>query len=98
MSHAYHDALPGYDDRQILFDGCPECEQRGKNPVQALMVLDSETIRRVWFRAAEWNHDHDIGPVSEAERQLLNTVYLFEVLLQREMGLPIGTLPERVSA
>ena len=27
-SHVYHDKLEGYDERQIWFDDCPECERR----------------------------------------------------------------------
>jgi hypothetical protein len=31
MAHGPHRTLPGYDERQIWFDGCDECEQRGKS-------------------------------------------------------------------
>ena len=41
MSHDYHDALPGYDSRQLLHDGCGECERRGIGRLDRSSELDS---------------------------------------------------------
>jgi len=62
MSHAYHDALPGFDPRNILTDGCSECEERAANPLDGLTRFyakanrllidlyrrDVETLREQW--------------------------------------------------
>jgi hypothetical protein len=95
MTHDYHENLPGYDQRQIWFDGCAECESRGKHAADCLGTLDSLRFRRAWQRAADWNwiDPPDIGPVSNAERPLLNLLWRFQVVLERECRLPIGVLP-----
>jgi hypothetical protein len=92
--HNYHDALPGFDERQIWFDGCAECEWRGKNVVDSLGSLDRERFARAWKRAADWNRDVEIGPVSKAERPLLHVLWRFQVALQQQIGLDIGELPK----
>lgn len=92
--HAYHDELPGYDERQIWFDGCEECEARGRWAVDNLGTLDRERSLRAWQRAADWNLDRgDVGPISDAERPLLHLFWRMQVWLERECSLPIGTLP-----
>ena len=63
-----------------------------------MSTLDSENLRRAFQRAADWNRDRDIGHVSIAETLLLNTLWRFEVLLERECGIPVGTLPEKPHA
>jgi hypothetical protein len=93
MTHTFHEGLPGYDPRQIWFDGCEECESRGEHAVDALGSLDSERFHRAWRRAADWNKDRDVGPVSNAERPLLTAIWRFQVALERECKLPIGELP-----
>ena len=95
--HEYHEHLPGFDERQIWYDGCAECENRGKDPLYYLGTLDSARLRLAWKRSADWNDDLDIGPVSRAESGLLDTIYRIQVLLQRESGIPMGFLPARDS-
>jgi len=79
MTHAYHDALPGYDERQILHDGCPECEHRGKHLDSALAHMDPETFSRAWQRSYDMKaSDGDrsaVGHVSDAEVWLLNLLW-----------------------
>jgi hypothetical protein len=95
MTHTYHDVLPGFDERQIWKDGCPECERRGKDPVASLCTLDEDNFARAWRRAADWNRmsGPDIGRPSDAERSLLEMIWVFQVMFERVCGLPIGELP-----
>jgi hypothetical protein len=93
MSHAYHDALPGFDERQIWKDGCDECELRGQSLPASLGYLDTPTFIAAWRRAAEHNRDGDIGRISEAEGPLLSLLWNLQILFQRANGLEIGRLP-----
>ena len=77
MTHAYHDELPGFDPRQILKDGCEECEARSKNLRVAINMLDEENFKRAWMRAKAWESYQDVGRVSDAERPLLEILYAF---------------------
>lgn len=72
--HAYHESLPGYDERHILHDGCEECEQRGRD--LEFGKLDGGNFERMWNRAALWDRE-GLGFIpSQAERPML-------VILQR---------------
>jgi|ERR1035437_724246 hypothetical protein len=96
MSHTYHDILPTYDERQIWYDGCEECESRGQSVPRSLGTLDSHRFARAWKRSADWNKDcADVGPVSAAERPLLDLIWYLQIAFERECGLPIGELPFR---
>lgn len=87
MAHVYHDALEGYDARQILHDGCDECEARGENLPSALAHMDEDTFSRAWRRAYDiWASSGDhraVGEVSRAEMPLLSTLWGVQVILQR---------------
>jgi hypothetical protein len=84
MMHDYHQALPGFDERQILHDGCAECEHRGKDVPVALANLDSARFEKAWERAgAFWNDDELALTVSRAERPLLDVLYAVRVHLDR---------------
>ena len=91
MSHAYHDALPGFDPAQILHDGCTECEWRGEQPARALGHLDAGNFRRAWERAAQWEKSGITG-LSSCELPLLATLGAIQSHLER-LGIPFGTLP-----
>lgn len=76
--HAYHPGLPGYDERQIWFDGCEECEHRAERLPYSIASLDSETFDRALVRSLAF-HEPDstqLGHVSAAETKLLDTIYL----------------------
>lgn len=97
MSHDYHDALPGYDPRQILHDGCAECEQRGANVGDAICRLDTERFARAWRRAyddyATAGEGYEAtGPISEAERPLLFALWAVQIQLERR-GVPLTGRP-----
>jgi hypothetical protein len=85
MTHAYHDALRGYDDRQIWYDDCEECEERGQQLPYSLGMLDNERFARAWQRADDWNHDRFevTGRISIAERPLLETLWAMQIAFQR---------------
>lgn len=93
MIHDYHEALPGFDVRQIWHDHCLECENRGKTLPHSLGMLDSVNFFRAWQRAADWNRDLEVGPISNAEKPLLELLWAMQVMFERECGLPLGELP-----
>ena len=93
MTHDHHEVLPNYDERQIYYDGCQECETRGKLPLDYVGVLDTDRFKRAWQRAADWNRDEDIGRVSLAERGLLNALWRIQVALERHCQWALGQLP-----
>lgn len=81
-AHDYHQQLPGYDERQIWFDGCGECEHRSDlirrgDARSAIGYLDQNNLRRAAQRSDDWATGKDIGPTSVAERPLLE---LFDVV------------------
>lgn len=87
MSHVYHEILDGYDVRQILHDGCPECEHRGEDVERALIHLDAKRFERAWKRAFDlWASDGDhaaVGQVSECEADVLHALWVLQVIFQR---------------
>ena len=98
MSHAYHEGLPGFDARQVLHDGCPECEYRGDHLDAALAHMDNDSFARAWKRAYDWKASRGggfaaVGETSDAERPLLNVLWGVQVILER-LGQPLtGEVP-----
>lgn len=89
MAHAYHDQLPGYDPRQILVDGCHECEERSKDLDLAILKLDEQRWidacnRAKQYALADVLDDTTTGPISDAERPLLRVLWAVEVMHKRE--------------
>jgi hypothetical protein len=85
-AHVYHGDLPGYDERQILFDGCPECERRGEDPRLALSHMDVLTTRRALARAIEWQTgsvDSAYLAISDAEARTLETLWIVAIGMAR---------------
>ncbi len=91
MTHAYHDALPGYNSEQILHDGCEECEARGADPYLAITNLDIGRFAQAWARAAELNVN-GLTNGSYAELPLLRVLLAVQVQFER-IGFPLGFLP-----
>jgi hypothetical protein len=94
-SHGPHEE-PGNDPRQILKDGCAECEYRAAHPMQALGHMDPSTFRRAMARAITWQTCDDNGPghylttighVSHAEAPVLETIWV--VMLKLRDALPL---------
>lgn len=95
-AHEYHKDFPGYDRRQLLFDGgCRECDERRANPRLALAHLDNQRARYAWIRAAAWNAGRRelTGKVSKNEVGLLQMLLAVQILLERAAGIPIGVWP-----
>ena len=97
MIHNYHDALPGYDPRQILHDGCEECEQRGTNILSAISRLDHERFEQAWRRAydnwATYGGGYEAnGLLSDAESPLLGALWGIQLQLERR-GIPLTGSP-----
>ena len=83
MTHDYHPGLPGYNEKQILHDGCEECEHRGSDPYRALNALDSEQFIRAWRRAIDFERGASGLAISSAEAPLLRSMYAFHIRLTR---------------
>jgi len=98
-AHLYHEALAGFDERQILHDGCQECEFRGRNLSNALAHMDPTRFAAAWKRAYDVNAsdgDHDaVGPLSHAENDLLDVLWGIQVHLQRSGYQLDGRLPQQ---
>jgi hypothetical protein len=95
MSHAYHDALPGFSPDQLLFDGCPECEHRGQDAGRAIAMLDAANFRRAWRRAYDCYAsagDRQSLVVSDAETPLLDALWSVQLQLER-IGVPLAGDP-----
>jgi hypothetical protein len=98
MSHTYHEGLRGYDERQILHDGCPECEYRAENAERAIANMDNGTFARAWKRAFDWQASRGggyeaTGDLSHAELLVLRTLWAIQVQLERA-GRPLdGRVP-----
>jgi hypothetical protein len=97
MTHTYHEKLPGFDERQILHDGCDECTERGKDIRSALAHMDEHQFHRAWRRAFDLMAsagDHAaVGRVSEAEYPLLQILWGVQVHLQRNGVTLNGEVP-----
>jgi hypothetical protein len=98
MTHDYHDGLPGYNDEQILHDGCQECEARSGSRNHGIAHLDPTNFRRAWRRAAEWNQGTlDNSTISQAEIPLLDVLWAVQIKLENS-GLRVGFLPDEAMA
>jgi hypothetical protein len=95
MSHVYHEGLRGYNPSQLLHDGCPECEARGEQPMDAIANLDAARFVRAWSRAAAWQQGRlpDEEWLSAAEVPSLRVLWAVQVSFERHLGVPIGFLP-----
>jgi hypothetical protein len=93
VTHIYHDALDGFDARQIWHDGCKECEQRGRSVPQSIGLLDDARLARAIERERAWNDDLFglTGPISNAERPLLEWLYQWRLVNQRAKRLKVSS-------
>jgi hypothetical protein len=90
MMHDVHETKPGFDPRQILVDGCPECERRGADIVVELNHIDIPTFKRAWARSQEFHHAIiSTGlHISSAEAPLLRVLGMVGQLLDDSMTTP----------
>lgn len=95
MTHANHPSLPGYNEQQLLVDGCPECEERGSDPHVAICHLDKQRFARAWARAAEWQSGKAgvALTISESEAPMLRQLWTVQVMFERLYDQPLGELP-----
>lgn len=91
MTHDPHHAHPGYDENQVLYDGCAECKERGANVALAIGHMDKATFARAWTRAATLNRA-GLDKVSNAEFPLLKVLWAVQCQLEAG-GVPIGRIP-----
>lgn len=90
-AHVYHNALPGYDPRQIWYDGCPECESRAANLPMSINMLDTNNLRIAIERTKDWMYDQwdIIGDLSQAEIPLLRMLEAF-LSIQNRLGIALA--------
>lgn len=76
--HDDHEGLAGFDDRQILHDGCTECERRGRDVLVALGAMGhaqfAATARRAVIYRSGSSSARDELCVARSERYLLDVV------------------------
>jgi hypothetical protein len=92
MSHVYHDMLPGYDGRNVLHDGCPECEERAKDGIEGVLALDDSNVRALWrgMMATRWSGGPGLEEdrrLSRCDSRLYNQLYYVGILMERA-GIP----------
>lgn len=87
-----HDLHKG-DPRQVLHDGCRECETRGKDIPAAIGSLDKDAFAAAYKRAADWQQGRTGSVISQAEKPLLRALWAFEVQLERR-GFIVGSCPQ----
>jgi hypothetical protein len=94
--HVYHDEL-GCPDGTILFDGCPECEERAQG-IQGACELDATNFRVLWGRmiSTEFGEGDDRYR-THAEARLGSRLYNMAVLMERHLGIdPYVVMPAAV--
>lgn len=99
MSHVYHEGLEGYDPRQILHDGCPECEHRAESVERALGNMDAARFEKAWRRAydqfSSQSENVDLGSRSKAEMPVVTALWAVAIQLERR-GIPMSPTPPRL--
>lgn len=89
MSHSYHEGLQGFDARNLLHDGCTECEDRARRPLETLCNLDRGQFARAWAQMldAQWTGGKGApAHVSRCDLRLAVDLYLVAVMLERNAG------------
>jgi len=95
MSHVYHGDL-GCPEGTIIYDGCPECEERAERGMEGLCTQDSVRVEAIWRRmiATERRFGSELvddlpgypckeGYLSDAEARIGRPLYLLAVMLER---------------
>lgn len=86
MSHSYHPSLDGYDERNVLHDGCPECDRRAADPLRGVLELDEFNRLKLWrdMRRAKFGESEPLGRnTSRNDWELIDALYLIAVFMER---------------
>lgn len=84
--HAFHEGLSGYDERNVLHDGCEECEERSQHGLDGLLALDAANQSTLWryMRAQEWADGEGLAhQPSGCDSRMMRLLYLVAVFLER---------------
>lgn len=98
VTHTYHEHLPGFDPRNIMHDGCPECEERAKDPATGIMKLDVQYVITLWARMMnlKWGGGYRMSVdwvVSECDHRLMTYMYRMAMFQERYCNIhPTSTL------
>jgi hypothetical protein len=90
MSHRYHPDPDRDPDDALIFDDCPDCDDRADDGVKGLLNYDDETLRALWRRMREVEHGEGAGNRAyrtENEAAVCRSLYHVAVLLGRHPGL-----------
>jgi len=70
-----------------LFDNCAECDQRARQPLDAMMNLDQASFQILWTRMCAVEADEPMAVYrSGNEAQVANAMNLIRILLNRHKG------------
>lgn len=72
-AHVDHTKLEGFDERQLFYDGCGECEFLTRNIPTSLGSFDDEGLLKAIKRGTSWTNGNleELGRISRAELPLL---------------------------
>jgi len=96
--HEYHESLLGFHPSQVLRDGCPLCERRGKDPLVAVAHMDSDRFAKAWARMQAWDRDEDGLHLARCELKLMHHLKSMELMMERHMGARRGETVEVLRA
>ena len=88
-THAYHNGLARYDERNVWHDGCPECERRADAGLPGVLLLDTDNLRQLWHDALNAHGAQGRSPdreLSQCDAKAMQTIYHASVLVGRAIG------------
>ena len=79
MSHDVHEGPEG----AALFDGCEECDERAKDPLNALLRMDTDTFSRLKNRMFEVEYEYRGAYLTDNEARVGHVLYMISILNER---------------
>jgi hypothetical protein len=79
MSHDFHKGPEG----AVLYDGCPECDARAADPIEALLRMDSVTFSHFENRMFDVEYEHRGSYLTDNEAKVGRVLYLISILNER---------------
>lgn len=81
MSHDIHEGPDG----AVIYDGCEECDERAKNPLESLCRLDGDNYAALRMRmlCTEFGRTGPPGYLTDNEAKLGGAMYLIAILEER---------------
>jgi hypothetical protein len=93
MSHTFHEG----PERAVLFDGCDECDRRAADPIEGLLLMDTERFATFTDRMLDIEYDQGCPLyLTENEAAVGRHLYYISLLMQRN-PLAFERIRERVA-